>query len=405
MKKRWICLLLALALLMSSSLSGCGKEGLETTETKTAGYAGTWAEGEIYWLYGGLILDITEKGRNMTIDATYTQAAPDSRVASFSVSVALTEIKDNSLTVEFEDDGWGNAGTLVLEFGESEINCEIKDTHYVGDEAFAIWGVTPGQYYLYRNDDAYEMLEYEIEEYYEWLEECEQYLEETTTYDTSIASGILAEAGLTEQQFRDVCAPLTSDYSLHYNFSATPEVYRIDRYHLAYGIQYYSEHAEETTVNDAIAKWNDICLDYKNGGKRYTASYGYGMYSKYHLYEKYGEVDAYLYDTVYAPKGADILLGSSNEIFNRMKEYPNEFIGVPYVLIGFGIEPNNNYVYTDSYYLKTEVTVYDLRDDVHNPNVISGNDYYLYVIFEGTYIDSDGDIGLMFSLISLEKCE
>ena len=366
-------------------------------------YVGLWADEAISWLYGGFIMDISISNETMHFMCAYTQSAPGFRVANINTSIALSKIENNIAAVDFEDDGWGNAGTLILEFMDGMIDCRIQNVHYVGSDAFAIWGVPDDSWLcLFKNDNAFDRLnEYTMEEYYLVYPEEDP----NQQYDTSKASGILAAAGLTEQQFRDICTPISRKYSVYYNYSATPEAYRIDRYHLSYGIEYYSTHPEETAVSDAISRWDDICSDYQSGGSEYKRSYGYGMSSRYHLYTKYTSAENYLYDTVYAPKGEDILLEASEEIFSQMKEYPNEFIGTPYVLIGFDLEPSNSYVYMDDGYINTEVTIYDLRDDVHNPNVMARTDYYLYVIFEGTYVDYDGDIGLIFSLLSLEKCE
>ena len=51
------------------------------------------------------------------------------------------------------------------------------------------------------------------------------------------------------------------------------------------------------------------------------------MYSEYHKYTKYRSLDVYLNDTVYAPKGEDILTENTEWLFESMKEYPNEYVG------------------------------------------------------------------------------
>ncbi|MBE6688711.1 MAG: hypothetical protein E7588_05475 [Ruminococcaceae bacterium] len=239
--------------------------------------------------------------------------------------------------------------------------------------------------------------------------DCEGSITHSAEYDLSKASGVLAKAGLSEQDFRNMCTPLLSSgyYAWNYNRVGSSKTHDYDRYVVANGEQYYASLEGDDTVQKAISKWDEICLDYETGGKRYYKSGQSGPYSyyDYHVYEKYGTLDSYLKDTVYAPKGCSIIYDYSKDIFEKMKEYPNEYLGTPFVLIDCDIESCGNNIYDSDNFVDTEIAINDIRDDVHSPNLITDNDYYLYVIFNGTYVCYDGDIGLKFSLLSLEKID
>lgn len=178
--------------------------------SKFLSYSGTWAEDEIGWLAGGLILDLSVSDTVMSINGTYVQAAPESRVASIHVNIELSNIQSNYITAEFSDDGWGNAGTLAIQFSSEKLECYIQDTHYVGNQGFPIWGISEGWFSLFRNNEAHDALSYTMDQYYELFpeEDPDYYEEQPQTYDTSKASGILAALGVTEDEFRANCTPL-----------------------------------------------------------------------------------------------------------------------------------------------------------------------------------------------------
>ena len=367
-------------------------------ENPLEAYRGIWAEDGICAEYGGMIMAVYPiEDSECRLELQLTQGIPMSRIANVVLEFETKDLEENCIELHFTDDGWGSEGDIVVTFDDGFIDCEIYNTKYNGEGSFADWGLAEGLYELVRNENAFECLTYESNESATDTED--------VIYDTTKASGILAEAGLSEQEYREICVPLTDSHSLgSYNISASPEVGRFDRYHLAYGVQYYEENPDDPDLADAIARWEAICKDYENGGDTYTSNYGYGMYSEYHKYTKYRSLDVYLNDTVYAPKGEDILTENTEWLFESMKEYPNEYVGKPYVLIGYDISESDGNLYVDKSYQNTVVGMQDLRDDVHNPNIISENDYYFYVIFHGTFSDNNGEIGLIFSLLSLEKC-
>ncbi len=392
---------------INSSTLTLTNESSSAETTEFSEYTGTWAQDEIGWQYGGLILDIAVTVDSLSIEVTYTQSAPSSRVANFIFEVPISSIQENTLEHTFENDGWDNAGTIILTFSSDKIVCEVKDTHYVGSNGFPIWGISEGTMSVVPNETAHDALVYEMEDYYNLNPEADPNYEATPVYDMTKASGILAAAGLTEHEFKDICTPLGNMWVNLYD-CIDKELSYINKYHLAYGQQYFLDHPEDDSVIKATEEWNDICADYQSGGRKFLSSkyyyYNNSVNSDYHLYEKYGSLENFLNDTVYAPKGMRILTDNAKAIFNDMMEYPNNYLGSPFVINGCRLSASSSSVYTELY-TGGEIQIRDLRDDPHNPNIISGTDYYLYVTFDGTYVDSDGDIGFLFSLLSLEKYE
>lgn len=211
--------LIAIILIVATIMSGCSKKEEVNEDNKfILDYVGTWSEGEIYWYYGGYILDISLIEDGVKFEVTYQQAAPDSRVAYFEKNVKFSEITSNVIRLDFENDGWDNAGTMYLNFteymeGYQGIYFKIVNTKYVGD-SLPVWGISDtleteyeDDYLFYRNEDAHEMMEYTMEEYYETYE---FYEGESYTPDVPVASEIFANWGVTEQRFRDDCLNITS---------------------------------------------------------------------------------------------------------------------------------------------------------------------------------------------------
>lgn len=148
-------------------------ESIDTTASSAevdvlSAYVGTWADDEDFgWEYGGYMLDILDAS-NGKFELTYSciQGAPASRIAEFTCLVSNSDVINNELTVNFENDGWDNTGTATFTFSEKGINCLISDVRCLSDVC-PIWGVYDGEFFLIRQDDAHEKLVYDLDEYYE----------------------------------------------------------------------------------------------------------------------------------------------------------------------------------------------------------------------------------------------
>jgi len=169
-----------------------------------ANYLDTWAQADIGWQNGGLSMKIMQEGEWVTFHGIYTSAAPESRIAEIYVDINASEIHNNTATVQYEDDNWGNSGTLVVHFMEDAVTCTIRDVSFSPDSMF---GIREGEYELIRHPNASEAMTYTMEEYYAIHPEERP----APTHDTSKASGILASLGMTEDEFKASCQRLFSD--------------------------------------------------------------------------------------------------------------------------------------------------------------------------------------------------
>lgn len=208
-------------------------------------YAGTWAQEEIGWLYGGVILDISVNADVMNVAYLEVTAAPISDEAEIDISVSLADIQDNRIEADFDNDGWGNAGTLRITFDNDQVLCKISDVHYIGEDGAPIWGATETTSVLVRMDSAHELLGYSLDDYYEMFpDENPDNWEGNGTatmepgYDTSKASGILANLGLTEEEFRESCTPLQTQ-SRPYVVNDTQLLDEIQSYPAQYSGQFF----------------------------------------------------------------------------------------------------------------------------------------------------------------------
>ena len=125
-------------------------------------YNGIWAEENIGWENGGFMMDVSVEKEEMKITCRRIQAAPMSRVAEFTSTFKLTDIKDSVVITKYDNDGWGNSGTLEITFNQSSVFCDIKD---VVTDSFAAWGMYENTYKLIKDADAYNKLTYTQEEY------------------------------------------------------------------------------------------------------------------------------------------------------------------------------------------------------------------------------------------------
>lgn len=175
------------------------------TETDYSQYAGIWASGDVGWIGGGQILDITVSGNTMTATFEHIASAPTSQLAEVSVSVPLSSISNGTVSTTFDNDNWGHSGTIALTFTQSGIVCDIKDVE--GGEPYLTWGVSEATYLLIRDSGAHEKMIYDMDVYYEMFPEDSP--QQTPTSNSTTASGILADLGMRSiEDFKFDCTPL-----------------------------------------------------------------------------------------------------------------------------------------------------------------------------------------------------
>lgn len=197
-----------------AELNGVEVPEKSDSDSEYSKYVGIWAEKGLDWDYGGVIVEIALSGNDMDIKLQMTGSAPTSRVAEIYKTISTDEIVNDAVRFEFEDDGWGNKGTIELKFNHSNVHYEISNVEYVGDEGLAIWGISEAANNLELNPSAYELLEYTMDDYDEKYSDMpsdpspDTVPNYDTSNNTSNASGILASLGTSEAAFKANCTPL-----------------------------------------------------------------------------------------------------------------------------------------------------------------------------------------------------
>lgn len=162
-------------------------QGAETTQPSSeidlSPYFGTWAEEGVHWTGDSMITDIyLEKGK-VFCELTYTQAAPQSRIASTVVEITGENVENNIFTGTFENDGWGNEGTVSLAFLGEEMTVTFSQLVNTG-EFTPSWGFYETTFSLIRDDSAHDKLSYTMDMY-----NAHQRLENQYSDDTDYSGG------------------------------------------------------------------------------------------------------------------------------------------------------------------------------------------------------------------------
>ena len=172
---------------------------------------GIWAVDDISWQYGGLLAALYDFEDEILVEVVYVQGAPNSREAYCSQYVERSAFENGSVSFDFDDDGWENSGTVTLTYQENTetLKCEFSNVVCHGGP---VWGFWDSVHELVRDEEAYTKLYYNEEDYYEEFpeENPDNWTEAIPVNDTSKASGILAELGLNEIEFRSLCQPLAN---------------------------------------------------------------------------------------------------------------------------------------------------------------------------------------------------
>ena len=179
-------------------------------ENPLEAYRGIWAEDGICAEYGGMIMAVYPiEDSECRLELQLTQGIPMSRIANVVLEFETKDLKENSIEIWFEDDGWGSEGIAFVTFDNGFIDCEIYDTKYNGVGDFADWGLAEGLYELYRNEDAFEQLTSYLDNSNETVD---------TGDERITGSSILAHYGISEDDFRAQCIFLTEKSKTENNY-------------------------------------------------------------------------------------------------------------------------------------------------------------------------------------------
>lgn len=344
-------------------------------------YDGLWAVEDLSYENGGMILNISTYEATTMLSFECAEESVGYSDGPLDYNILKNEVDGSTVTIKKAMDIYENLVDMTINFDNDTITCKITNIEDGGNSSF----LKEGTYKLVKNEDAYTVLS-EVP----WSDSMGVKADgftEAPAYDTSKASGILAQAGLTEAEFKAMSMPVMSQY------------YHSNEIAYARGRQYYAEHPDENTMLDYYTKnWND----YKTNAKQlhsYSDSMQWDLKNSQTL-------DDFLNFRIYGPKGAHVIWKESEAVFERMFEYPQEYVGKPFLLKNFEVDAIENYKYTLHDYITYNATIIvtDRRNDVMNPTVLKGN-YDMYVVFDGNGTTYSGDPVLYFSVLFLNKCE
>ena len=120
-----------------------------TTSTQSAtpeSFIGTWKEpGKDY----GLALTISQNdSSSLLINVSHVNNPSATRLVYFDCVVPYDAFYEGLVKFTYNDDGWGNTGTIYLEKNDQSITCTVQDVRYIGQGSYAMWGLNAGEYLL-----------------------------------------------------------------------------------------------------------------------------------------------------------------------------------------------------------------------------------------------------------------
>lgn len=134
-----------------SEASGAKSEAGSTVDLSS--FRGIWIsskkciEKDLVMEYGGIIIEILKiDGKKVKGTYTAVQEPPANRVASVDFEGTVS---DNVLDYVFDDDGFGNKGTLRIVFGNDDIRATVKTE--VSDENTSGWSLGNGRFEFRRD--------------------------------------------------------------------------------------------------------------------------------------------------------------------------------------------------------------------------------------------------------------
>ena len=382
---------------LSLTLCACGKKDTQSSSEKSTSsatdnpsfeeYVGTWSKSDMKAGEGNLVLNISVIDKEMEVECTATSYEQYPKIAGFTKLIDLSQIKNNSVEIAYDDDNWGNSGILELTFGNEAIFACFKNV--VLDE-YALWGCYEGNYKLVQNG---ELQDFEVQDDEDYLEgnpqDGEDYPEGNPTsqdisYDTSKSSGVLASMNLTVDQFKEQCVPLLigiSDSKYHF---LTAYKTQADKWDYKYGVDHFSE------FNFALNE------EFSNAKKAWDNNTG-------NVQKYYKDYNEYLEIYIYPKMGERYIKENHMQVAKDMCIYPDNYVGKPYVFRDFApVNYSGDVIHKTLHYYNNTMNFYDMRDNTTSPNISKSENYNLYTIFLGTSRQSNGSLALDFGIIALD---
>ena len=388
------------------------------TPLDLASYQGRWiayyGDGEVAgWRGGGDIIDITpgENEDEFVLEYSHINHPPQDRIASVITTVNVNDIKSNTISIPFEEDGWGYSGIITYSFFNGNLFEEGKKMNYITvaisdvvnrNEVAAYWGVSEmeEEYFIF-DLYAYDKFKYTDLE----LEEYEQQLFGDSTMpsiklDTHyLSSGDDMVINITTTNFDET-------QSLSY------EIENKDIISCSWGE--WDGSSTKLFVTPLSCGETNIIIKSEDGTVSETVRVLIDQIrhitAQHYLNEMELTEEEFINSCVPL-----ITYGSTTEVdSDTLLSYPKDYIGNHYyfdqgssfykisiqgkdsTVDGYPIyyaKPNNRH----------DVIIIDMRDDVYSPTISVGDFIQPYLIFDGVRTTSDGVDYLVFNMLAVKK--
>ena len=116
----------------------------ESPANRYAGFSGSWKSTTQYHT---MILSVDN---GMLYISYFCYSGNGLRIAMTDVSAAISDIQNNRVTIDYSDDGWGNRGSITLDFSRSDqIGCTTVTSYQTPS---AMWSIIPADLTFVRSN-------------------------------------------------------------------------------------------------------------------------------------------------------------------------------------------------------------------------------------------------------------
>lgn len=127
--------------LVNGEVSGTAPlEGQPIDGVAVGSFVGTWRT-------QNLAMTVRQYDNNSHL-IEFSQGSSSGKTVFFDTIVPFSSFHNGEVSFTFQDDGWGNTGTVHLKKQSGSITCTIQDLRYIGQGSCAMWGIEEGEYQL-----------------------------------------------------------------------------------------------------------------------------------------------------------------------------------------------------------------------------------------------------------------
>lgn len=381
-------------------------------------YYGTWAEQDIGWTFGGMILELKKDGKDLQIDLSYTQSAPASRVAEVCTSIPLADIQGNTIIVQAENDGWGHTADIKLTLDGDNISCTVSNVVLACPDGVEAWGLLDGDFLLVRNDAAHEAMQYTQEMYEEAFSDdagIETQLADGTSLNTPNGLLTVSEKSIYMQDSAVLYVSISYIGSVSWSCDSSIISMQWGEWETSNTLPLYITGLQN---GNAVLRISDT--DYPNdyievnvcvsGLSTVDTSKASGILASLGMTED--EFRASCQRLL--SSNVQLAQTTGTELYySDVVKYPNNYMDKHFVIDNVseysydflcsykGTSDDGYLYYEDTDYYDYNAVIYDFRDDPYSPNIVQDDDFTPYVIFKGVRTIS-GEEWLVFWMISVD---